>query len=362
MKFSRAHFSVGLSLLALWFGIRAEQKYRALPPLGNRTPERERTLPLLSVIVPARNEEKNLQQLLPRLKNLDYAGAVEIIVVDDHSRDDTRAVAEHFGARVLRVQELPAGWHGKPHACHIGAGAARGEWLLFTDADTLHTADSAAHAVIFARQHALDGLTLFLQQTPRNVLQGAVLSTAFAGLFAGARADKTLMNGQYILLRRDVYFASGGFEAVRAEPLEDLALGNRLRKLGYAFLALRGENAASVCMYADTRQMWHGMTRLGAGSLKWSGSGALVTALFTTALMSPLLVLADVLRGKLHFAWLLLAWLAASASVMPFARRFGSLWFALLAPVGALFVLLAAWWGLLLRVLGRGIHWRGRSV
>lgn len=358
-----------LTLLALPLGWRANEMYRGMTELGRTTHriasdshERHTTFPSLSVIVPARNESENLQRLLPSLKALHYPGALEIIVVDDHSEDGTHAVAENFGVRVIRVQALPEGWHGKPHACHVGAQAAQGDWLLFTDADTVHEPDGAAHAVAFAHNHALDGLTLFLKQQVNNVFDGIVLTTAFGGLFAGVRRTDDLMNGQYILLRRSVYFATGGFKAVRDAPLEDLALAAHLRASNCTIMTLRGESAAAVHMYASPAQMWHGMSRLGADSLKFSGAGSVVTALFTTALMSPLLVFVGVITRSLHVAWLPLAWLASSAGVIPFARRFGSAWWSLLAPFGALFVMLAAWWGLFSRLVGRGIHWRGRNV
>lgn len=352
-----------LTFLALPFGLRAHKMYRDMPKLRAQNADAPiRDFPSLSIIIPARNEEKNLSRLLPTLNVLEYPGALEIIVVDDHSTDDTSLVAENFGARVVRVKTLPEGWHGKPHACHVGALAAQGDWLLFTDADTLHDADSAARAVTFASDNALDGLTLFIRQQVNGLFDGIVLTTAFAGLFAGVRDTRRLMNGQYILLRRDVYLSSGGFEVVRAQALEDLALAEHLRKLGYTVMALRGGSAAAVRMYAGSTQMWHGMTRLGAGSLKYAGAGSVMTALYTTALMSPLLVLIGVLTHSLHFAWLPVTWLVSSASVIPFARRFGAAWWALLAPFGALFVLLAAWWGLFSRLIGRGIHWRGRNV
>lgn len=352
-----------LTLLALPLGWQAERVYRAMAELPFVAVESQgKSASSLSIIVPARNEVKNLRRLLPSLRALDYPGRLEIIVVDDQSEDGTGALAQSLGARVIRVDALPEGWHGKPHACHAGALAARGEWLLFTDADTRHERESAARAVAFAQKYGLDGLTLFLKQKVETVLDGAVLMTAFAGLFAGIHEGKALMNGQYILLRRAVYLESGGFEAVRNEALEDLALGNRLRKMGYIVPALRGESSAAVQMYNSPHQMWHGMTRLGAESLKWTGSGALVTALFTTAVMSPMIVLAGVLMRRVHFAWLIVTWLMASASVIPFARRFGGIRLALFAPFGAMFVLLAAVWGLVSRVIGRGVVWRGREV
>lgn len=349
-----------LTFLALPLGRRAARKYDELRELPLRNDAS--TVPSLSIIIPARNEADNLKRLLPSLQALEYPGELEILVVDDQSTDGTGALAEQLGARVIRAESLPEGWHGKPHACHVGAQAAKGDWLLFTDADTVHEPHSAANAVSFAHDHALDGLTLFVKQAPQNPFEGAVLTAAFAGLFAGVQDPNYLMNGQYILIRRNVYEKSGGFEEVRDEPLEDLALGHRLRALGFIVPTLRGENVATVQMYAGPLQMWQGMTRLGAGSLKWSGQGALVTAAFTTALASPLIVLVGVLARRLNFIWLPVTWLVAALSVLPFARRFGGARIALLAPLGAAFVLAAAVFGLVQRVAGKGIEWSGREV
>ncbi len=349
-----------LSFLALPLGLRAERAYQEMREL----PERHDApnIPSLSIIIPARNEADNLKRLLPSLQALEYPGDMEIIVVDDQSTDATGAIAKGLGARVIRINALPEGWHGKPHASHVGAGAAQGDWLLFTDADTVHAPHSATRAVSFASDHALDGLTLFVKQEPPNPFERAVLMAAFAGLFAGTPDPHYLMNGQYILLRREVYEKSGGFEEVRAEPLEDLAFGHRLHQFGYIVPSLRGENAATVEMYSSPLQMWHGMTRLGADSLKWSGKGALVTAVFTTALFAPLLVLVGVLMRRLNFLWLPVTWLAAALSVIPFARRFGGVRVAFLAPLGAAFVLAAAVFGLAQRAVGKGIEWSGREV
>ncbi len=120
----------------------------------------------------------------------------------------------------------------------------------------------------------LDGLSLFLDQECRDLAQRLALSTAFAGLFAGLPRGATLLNGQYILLRRDVYEMSGGFSAVRGEMLEDVALGHLLRSRGGRVPMMHGYDVARVRMYRSSGQMWHGLTRLGAGSLRWEGPGA----------------------------------------------------------------------------------------
>ena len=352
--------SAAFTFLALPLALRAERAYRALPAL--KAFPSDRTLPSLSIIVPARNEAENLSHLLPSLVTMSYPGEVEVIVVDDNSTDDTAAVARYWGARVVRLEGLPPGWYGKPHACHQGATVARGDWLLFTDADTIHAPDGPARAVACAVAQQLDGLSLFLDQECRDLVQRLALSTAFAGLFAALPRHATLLNGQYVLLRRDVYEMSGGFSAVRGEMLEDVALGHRLRSQGYRVPLMHGYDAARVRMYRSTTQMWHGLTRLGSGSLRWTGLGALRTAAYVTAVMSPLLALSGVLARRLDRKWLPVTWAVASVSMIPWARRFGSPALAVVSPAGALLVQVAALWGLGSRLMGRGVRWKGRRV
>jgi chlorobactene glucosyltransferase len=334
--------------------------YRRLPKLELGTGHDD--LPSLSIIVPARNEAENLRRLLPSLNNQVYRGRLEIIVVDDNSTDETAAIADSCGARVVSAPPLPPGWLGKPHACHSGAAAAQGEWLLFTDADTSHAPFSAATAVSHAIFHQLDGLSIFLQQVTSGWLDRAVLMVALAGLFAGMRRSSPTLNGQYLLIRRDAYFNSGGFAAVRGEMLEDLAFGRRLADQSYFVPIMRGESLARVYMYNNWGQMWRGVMRLGAGSFRWAGLGSLLAVTLVTGAMMPIWVLLfrpKQLDDRPGFWWI---WGTGIGAFIPWARRLGAGWQALLAPIGAVFVQLSAVSGLLFRLLGRGISWKNRLV
>ena len=353
-------------LLTALLSLLAEIRYRRLPRLPAQ--KTSRPLPSLTIIVPARDEETNLCRLLPSLLSSAYPGPVEVIVVDDDSSDASAAVAEEHGVRLIRLTDLPEGWLGKPFACHQGAVAASGEWLLFTDADTFHRPHGLAQAVAYAQDNGLDGLSLWLQQESGGWLDASVMPVAFAGLFAGVTSVNELMNGQYILLRQEAYLSSGGFMAVSDEPVEDLALGHHLCAAGYRVQTLRGERAASVRMYRDAPGLWHGLTRLGGRSLRWLGPGSLLTMLLVAATITPITLIASALAraadrpigSRLWQA--LLIWAATVPSFLPWARRLGSGWWALLAPVGALIVQLAATWGLVSQLIGRGIRWRGRVV
>lgn len=343
----------------LLLGRRAENSYRRLEKL--REAPIPATLPSLSIIVPARNEAQNLPHLLGSLKQLDYPGPMECIVVDDASQDGTGAIARAHDATVLSLHGPPAGWGGKTHACHRGALAATGEWLLFTDADTKHAPQGPALAVAFAQQRGLDGLSVFMSHETSGPLDLVVLMVALAGYFSGISSPAGVLNGQYVLLRRDVYEKSGGFCAVPLEVTEDLALGHHLQQLGYRVPILRSNRLGVVHMYRTPAQLWGGMVRLTVASLRWSGLSGVYSILMTVLLALPVQLAAQSLSRR-QPAPAILAWVCAAVAILPWARRFGGRRWALLAPLGALLVQFAAVWGLARRLVRAGVFWRGRRL
>lgn len=353
--------SVLLSLLSLPLGYIAERNFQRLPHLTDIPSSGE--CPSLSIIIPARDEMHNLSGLLSSLESLRYPGNFEILLVDDHSSDNTTQVAESYGIRVLSLQqELPSGWKGKTYACHQGALIANGDWLLFIDADTLHTKEGIPRAVFYAERTNLDGLSLFLEHQASSWVDSLALDTAFAGLFTGWHAAKYLLNGQFILVRREVYFESGGFEAVRNEMLEDVAFGKLVETNGYHFQIMNGGNVAKVRMYRSYEKMFQGLSRLESGLLGWQGFWAGLTALYVTALVSPLITLVGVLSARLKWFWFPITWCSAALSLLPWSRRSGIGRMAFLAPLGSLIVLVSALFGLISRITGKGVRWKGRIV
>lgn len=350
-------FAIPFPFLAL----RAEAVYRRLVSLSGY-PIRAGRLPFVSVIVPARNEEANLEVLLPSLFAQHYPGDREILVIDDGSEDRTAEVAAAHGAKTIRAGELPEGWYGKPRACHTGAQAAAGEWLLFTDADTQHLENGLARAMSYALDQNLDGLSLFLKEKMFGLSDRLALMAGFAGLFAGSLPDRPIMNGQFILIRKDVYHQVGGFEAVRQEAIEDFALAHNLRQDGYRAPILLGYSAAEVRMYRDFDHLWQGLARLGSGALKWSGPGSGLTAFFITGAVIPLVAVPLFVFAGMPAEWLWISWLIVTGAFLPWARRSGNALYALLAPFGALIIQFAAIFGLINTIFGRGISWKGRKV
>ncbi len=191
--------------------------------------------PAVSVIVPARNEESCLGACLESLAG--QSGITfEIIVVDDASTDRTRAIAESFpSVRVIDAGLPPSGWTGKNNAVAAGAKVARGDWLLFTDADTVHKPNSLARAIIEANQRCVALLSYSPEQEVHGFWEKAVMPVDFCGPAATYRPSQVsdpgsaaaAANGQYILISRQAYEAVGGHGAVQRQPAGRRRIGPR---------------------------------------------------------------------------------------------------------------------------------------
>ncbi len=225
-------------------------------------------VPLVSVIVPARNEEASLGVCLRSL--LAQSGVShEIVVVDDASTDGTRAIAAAIpGVRAIGADPLPPGCSGKCNAAQTGANAARGEWLLFTDADTVHEPGSLANAIAEAKQHRAALLSYSPRQEVRGFWERAVMPVVFAELAAAyspaeicdPASTAAAANGQFLLIRRDVYQAIGGHAAFGHTLLEDVVLARAVKQRGHR-LRFRYSDSVRSRMYRSFGQMREGWTK-----------------------------------------------------------------------------------------------------
>lgn len=223
----------------------------------------------VSVIVPARNEEDCLGHCLASLSNQSGI-SFEVIVVNDHSTDRTREVAEHYArAQVLDAGELPAGWTGKNYAAHCGAKVARGKWLLFTDADTVHRHGSLRHALHEIKKFRADMLSYSPKQEVHSVWERMLMPVIFAELRRQyppqkVNSTKSVMaaaNGQYLLISREAYDSIGGHEAVKHKLLEDVELAKLVKQAGMRIRFRYGRDAVKTRMYRSFRAMWEGWTK-----------------------------------------------------------------------------------------------------
>jgi len=230
--------------------------------------------PAVSVIIPARNEEACLGTCLDSLVRQTGA-ACEIIVVDDHSSDRTREIAASFAqgnadkVSVIGASPLPDGWTGKNNAVATGERVARGEWLLFTDADTIHLPGSLARAVAEALANGADMLSYSPEQIAVGFWEMATLPVIFTELarqypprrVSDPASPIAAANGQYILIRREVYDAIGGHAAISGEILEDVALARAVKASGRKIRFRYGADAVRTRMYRSFRQLREGWTK-----------------------------------------------------------------------------------------------------
>jgi glycosyltransferase involved in cell wall biosynthesis len=223
----------------------------------------------VSIIVPARNEQASLADCLQSL--VAQTGlSFEIIVVDDHSTDRTREIAASFPAvTVIEAAPLPAGWTGKNNAVTTGARHARGQWLLFTDADTVHLPCSLAAALKEAEDNAAELLSYSPEQIAVTFWEMATLPVVFAELARQYSPSKVsdpaspiaAANGQYILIRRATYDAVGGHAAVAHDILEDVAIARAVKSSGRKILFRYAANRVRTRMYRNYSQLRDGWTK-----------------------------------------------------------------------------------------------------
>lgn len=223
----------------------------------------------VSAIVPARNEEAVIAVCVESLAR--QPEIAEILVVDDHSTDRTAAIVSelkrtHANLRLVPATDLPHGWVGKNHAVWQGAQQASSEWLLFTDADAEHDQDSAKRALEIARRENAAMVSFSPEQVLKSWYEKALIPYVYcrlAGRFCydavnDPRKSDAAANGQFLLIRRDIYQAVGGHCSVAGEVLEDVALAKRVKGTGYHIWFGSGKGIVRVRMYRSFAAMHEG--------------------------------------------------------------------------------------------------------
>ncbi len=370
------HACAGLALAYAWRAAGFAASWIDVPLLDAPP---DPPLPSLSIIVPARNEERSIENCVRSLLAQKWV-AFEVIVVDDRSTDATSRILENIASedrrlRIVHGSALPDGWVGKPWALVQGAEVARGRWLLFTDADSTHVSTGAASALRFAREVKVDALTIATHQELGSFWERAILPSVLGMiLFASGplgdindpdKPEKALANGQYIMISREAYVMLGGHAALLSEVVEDVEFAKRLKADGrYRMLLAGGDRIASVRMYQSLAEIWAGFTKnvfLGAkGDMRAIGLGVVFSSMISV--LPPALAITALLRRRYDLA---LEAFATSVAIVAtaswgmqraaFPRRL-----ALLQPLGtAVFAAIAL--NSSFRVLsGRGVEWSGR--
>jgi len=229
--------------------------------------------PLVSIIVPACNEEKTLEPALRSLLHQNYLHR-EIIVIDDRSTDGTFALmkklAREFSEiKVEHITELPPGWLGKNHALWWGARVARGDVLLFTDADIIMEPSTLSRAVSYLVDEKLDHLSLVFRNVAQGCLLNAMVVDALGGLFFLLRpwnvrnpASRAFIGiGAFNMILSQAYWKLGGHSALKMHPIDDVMLGKKVKQQGMSQDCLLGGSFVRVRWYRDIPEMTRGLMK-----------------------------------------------------------------------------------------------------
>ncbi len=336
------------------------------------------TYPFVSVCVPARDEERDIEACLTSLLKQDYPN-FEVIVVDDNSTDKTPAIIESLRERypnlvAIQGEELPPDWYGKPFALHQAAQKARGELLLFTDADPVFQPYALKSAVRLMQNYWLDMVTLLPGAEFGSFWERAVQPVIFAFIAALTRFRKVndsksrsaMAVGAFILLRREVYEQVGGHETLRQAILEDIGMARLVKQSGAKIMIIDGMKIYSIRMYHSLREIWIGWRKNVFLAMKKSIFKTFYTILCLLGfVVTPWVLVAVHLWAGSGLVWQAMAW-AGLAMVLI------TKWvlcheiklekhYAFLFPLGAL-VMTAIMINSMIHVLFRGkAEWRGRT-
>jgi chlorobactene glucosyltransferase len=352
---------------------------RTMPRLSRSGRPAPSAWPRVSIVVPARNEERGIEVAMRSQLAQDYPD-FEVIAVDDRSTDETLSFLERLARedprlRVLSGAEPPAGWLGKPHALHQGAAAASGTILLFADADVLYDRRTVREAVALLEAEGLDFVALFpgfeMHGFWENVVMPYIPIAYFFGLGFLANSDRhpwiAAGGGAGNMVRRAAYESAGGHAAMRDSVIDDVRLAMAVKRGGSRCRIVRAEDRVRVRMYRGFREVFDGFTK--NASFVFSGGFGFVflagTALTVTAALAPIAALlaaalgAPIAAGDIRLAACVVLWTlilrGALARLLSWPQ-----WTTWTQPLMA-----AAWGAIILRSLywrfvRREVLWRGR--
>jgi 4,4'-diaponeurosporenoate glycosyltransferase len=329
--------------------------------------------PSFSIIIPARNEEHTLPKLLDSLSG-QLSSQDEVIVVDDHSEDRTKAVAEKSAVKLLESLPTPEGWIGKAWACYQGARIASGEILVFLDADTVLEKNGLKN--IIEKYVEKDGvLSIQPYHKMRNLYEQLsaffnIIMMAGIGAFTvlGSRIEPIGLFGQVVVMNRQHYLDSGGHDKVKGEILEDLAFGSELQKKGVEIHCLGGRSTISFRMYPNgIKELINGWSKgfaMGAAKtpLPWliliiawiSGSLGTTGGLIEVIVATNNVQIA--IWGSLYILY--------AAQIYWIFIRIGNFKFytALFYPIPMVFFVVVFTYSFVRIFLRRSVKWKGREI
>ena len=340
--------------------------------------------PLVSIVVPARNEAQNIERCIRSALAAEYP-RLEVIAVNDHSTDETGAILRRLAAedtrlRVVVPPPLPPGWFGKQWACTVGAEASSGDVIAFFDADTRQAPDLIVRAVNGMRTRGADLLTVAGSQELGSFWERMIQPQIFSIMLAryggtesvneSRRASEKIANGQCIFVKRQAYLETGGHGAVRGKVAEDLAMAQLYFTMGRRSFLVLGLTQLSTRMYTSLREIAEGWGKnIYAGGRESAPFGAFGRLIYPILLVAPALsglvppiLLALSLAGLVGHGVFIWAAIAGGANLIWWLVVYALLGlspvYALLHPLGSAALLYIA---LASIVRGKRVRWKERD-
>ncbi|KXB98083.1 MAG: hypothetical protein AA908_01360 [Chlorobi bacterium NICIL-2] len=323
----------------------------------------------VSILIPARNEEQRINLCLA-YASAQSALVKEILVYDDQSSDATAGIVEAWEKidrriRLIRGDTLPAGWHGKPHACYRLAENATGTWLLFIDADVRLRSGAVERLLATAAHHSCTLLSAWpaiamksLAETLLMPMLNFYVFTLFPSpLQLASNAPRyALAHGACLLCHRDTYWAIGGHSTVRNELFEDTALARHWRASGQRALCCDGQQICTVRMYSGAREIWRGFEKNFYPGFRRKWLFVFVMAIHVAVFTVPFIGL--LVSPTLPFAVAASSVLVARGAL---ALRFREpVWPSVMHPIAELFLIALGISSFLRWHSRRGVEWKGR--
>ena len=339
--------------------------------------------PKLSIIVPARNEEKLISKCLDSLLSQDYKN-YEIIAIDDSSNDDTGRIIEEYSRSnskiiLVKARPKPYDWMGKNWACMEGYQKASGELLLFTDADTKFSKNLVSQAVDHLLSLNLDALTvipkmLCLDKWTKITLPmlSTFLHTRFSAIRVNDPTKKTgYFFGSFYIIKKTIYKKIGTHEGVKQEIIEDGALGKKVKESGYKLKMVRGEHLLEAVWARDWNTLWNGLKRLMVPLYLQNSKiavGVFFAVLFLLLMPFPILIYSVVfLESSISYLILLISAISACcliyfAGILDATKGLHLKWTAsVLAPIGSFIVVSGFLAGIIHAKSSSAVSWRDRN-
>jgi len=334
--------------------------------------------PLVSVLIPARNEEKNIERCLNSLRNQIYKN-YEILVINDNSTDGTGKILERISAEDNRIKvftgkSLPDDWYGKPFALHQLSANAKGEILLFTDADTIHNPSSISWAVTNLQKLDADMISGYIGQVFLKF--GEVITvplmfflTGFViPLFLNRFSRKSWFSaaiGQYIAIKHEVFKAIGGCETFKKKTSEDIYMARFVKRKGYKTRFLNITEHVNCRMYNGYRDAVEG---IGKNIFDFLGKNTLVIFLMAVAVFFflffpfPLLIGCFINLSPWTLHIIIVNILYTLTWLFMFLGQRLNWWYGFLWPLMFINLLYMAFWSWFRTISGRGFLWKDRKV